>query len=66
MGAPVSYGTVQVRRLGLGCVQGGGIDDDVFPSRAHSRILPLAVIIAGAAEGEPAFGLVEPGGVGRY
>src|SRR5580704_3868401 len=33
---------------------GGGIDDDVFPSSAHTRILPLAVMIAGAAEGEPA------------
>ena len=33
---------------------GGGIDDDVLPSGAHSRLLPLAVMIAGAADGEPA------------
>src|SRR5216683_74159 len=27
---------------------GGGVDDDVLPSGAHPRILPLAVMIAGA------------------
>src|SRR5205807_4380809 len=32
---------------------GGGIDDNVLPSGAHTRLLPLAVMIAGAADGEP-------------
>ena len=44
---------------------GGGVDDGVLPSGAHTRILPLAVMIARAANGEPAFDLIEPGGAGR-
>ena len=43
----------------------GGVDDDVLPSGAHPPILPLAAMIAGAAGGERAFDLIEPGGVGR-
>ena len=32
---------------------GGGVDDGVLPSVAHTRILPLAGMIAGAADEEP-------------
>src|SRR5215472_7756922 len=38
---------------------GGRVDGDVLPSGTHSRILPPAVMIAGAAHGEPAFDPVE-------
>ena len=33
---------------------GGGVDDGVFPSGAHTRILPLPMMIAGAEDREPA------------
>jgi hypothetical protein len=39
---------------------GGGVDDDVLPSGAHTRILPLAVMMTRATYGEPAFDLVAP------
>ena len=39
---------------------GGGVDDEVLPSGAHTRILPLAVMMARATDGEPAFDLVAP------
>ena len=35
---------------------GGGVDDGVVPSGAHSGILPLAMMIAGAEDREPAIG----------
>jgi hypothetical protein len=38
----------------------GRVDDEVLPSGAHTRILPLAVMIARATDGEPAFDLVAP------
>src|SRR5271155_2038930 len=34
---------------------GGGVDDGVFPSGTHTRILLFAIMIAGAAKGERGF-----------